>query len=49
MTVTPTDDITALLEQDHEAIRERLSELETADPDDRATLFAELTVGAHPP
>jgi hemerythrin superfamily protein len=43
MTVTPTDDITALLEQDHEAIRERLLELETADPDDRATLFAELT------
>ncbi len=43
MTVTPTDDITALLEQDHEAIMERLLEFETADPDDRATLFSELT------
>jgi hemerythrin superfamily protein len=43
MTVTPTDDITALLEQDHEAIHERLSEFETADPCHRATLFVELT------
>ncbi len=43
MTVTPTDDITALLEQDHEAIVERLLEFETAHPEDRATLFSELT------
>jgi Hemerythrin HHE cation binding domain len=43
MTITPTDDITALLELDHEAIRERLLELENADACDRAALFAELT------
>jgi hemerythrin superfamily protein len=42
MTVIPTDDITALIEQDHEAIRERLLELENADSSNRAALFREL-------
>jgi hemerythrin superfamily protein len=44
MTVIPTDDLTALIEQDHEAIRERLLELEHADSSSRATLFGELTM-----
>ncbi len=43
MTVIPTDDVTALIEQDHEAIKERLSELENADPSLRSALFHELT------
>jgi hemerythrin superfamily protein len=43
MSVTPTDDITTLLEQDHQAIRERLVELESAHPSDRTALFSELT------
>jgi hemerythrin superfamily protein len=43
MTVIPTDDITALIEQDHEAIKERLLELENADSSNRAALFHELT------
>ncbi len=43
MTVIPTDDITALIEHDHEAIKERLMELESADPVSRAALFHELT------
>jgi hemerythrin superfamily protein len=43
MTVIPTDDITALIEQDHQAIRERLLEFEKADPSSRAALFHELT------
>ncbi len=42
MTVIPTDDITALIEQDHEAIKERLWELESADSSTRAALFHEL-------
>src|SRR5579863_10539749 len=43
MTVIPTDDVTALIEQDHEAIKERLSELENADSSLRSALFRELT------
>jgi hemerythrin superfamily protein len=43
MAVVPTDDIVALLEQDHAAIQERLIELENADSNDRAMLFRELT------
>jgi hemerythrin superfamily protein len=44
MAVVPTDDIVALLEQDHVAIEERLLELENADPGRRAVLFRELTM-----
>jgi hypothetical protein len=44
MAVVPTNDIVALLEQDHAAIRERLLELENAHPADRAVLFRELTM-----
>jgi hypothetical protein len=44
MTIVPTDDVVALLTQDHEAIRERLLECEDAMPEDRAALFWELTV-----
>src|SRR5580698_8370915 len=43
MAVVPTDDIVALLEQDHEAVRERLLEFESAVPGHRAALFVELT------
>jgi hemerythrin superfamily protein len=44
MAVIPTDDIVALLEQDHAAVQERLLELENADPSNRALLFRELTM-----
>src|ERR1039458_2111283 len=43
MAIVPTDDIIALLAQDHEAIRERLTELEASKPAARAQLFSELT------
>jgi hemerythrin superfamily protein len=43
MGVVPTDDVISLLTQDHEAIKERLSELGHADPDVRGQLFWELT------
>jgi hemerythrin superfamily protein len=42
MGIVPTDDIISLLEQDHQAVRERFSELEAAGVDDRAQLFWEL-------
>jgi len=44
MAVVPTNDIVVLLEQDHEAVRERLLEFENADPNNRASLFLELTI-----
>jgi len=43
MGIVPTDDVISLLTQDHEAIKERLFELEHADPGMRAQLFWELT------
>jgi hemerythrin superfamily protein len=43
MAIVPTDDVVSLLAQDHEAIRERLKELESARPERRAELFRELT------
>jgi iron-sulfur cluster repair protein YtfE (RIC family) len=42
MGIVPTDDLISLLAQDHEAIRERFSELGHADPDVRGQLFWEL-------
>ena len=43
MGIVPTDDLISLLTQDHEAIKERLSELGLADPGLRGQLFWELT------
>jgi len=43
MGIVPTDDVISLLAQDHEAIKERLSELGLADPGLRGQLFWELT------
>jgi hemerythrin superfamily protein len=42
MAIVPTDDLVSLLAQDHEAIRERLMEFESARPEWRAELFREL-------
>jgi hypothetical protein len=42
MGIVPTDDLISLLAQDHEAIKERFSELGHADPDVRGQLFWEL-------
>jgi hemerythrin superfamily protein len=42
MGIVPTDDLISLLEQDHQAIRERFSELDGAAADDRPHLFWEL-------
>jgi hemerythrin superfamily protein len=42
MGIVPTDDIISLLEQDHQAIRERFSELDGARADDRPQLLWEL-------
>jgi iron-sulfur cluster repair protein YtfE (RIC family) len=43
MGIVPTDDLISLLAQDHEAIKERFSELGHADPEVRGQLFWELT------
>jgi hemerythrin superfamily protein len=43
MAIVPTDDIVSLLAQDHETIRERLLEFESAQPEIRSALFRELT------
>jgi iron-sulfur cluster repair protein YtfE (RIC family) len=43
MGIVPTDDLISLLAQDHEAIKERFSELGHADPKVRGQLFRELT------
>jgi len=43
MGIVPTDDLISLLAQDHEAIKERFSELAHADPEVRGQLFWELT------
>jgi Hemerythrin HHE cation binding domain len=43
MGVAPTDDIVFVITQDHTALRQRLSEFETASPDTRAELFWKLT------
>jgi len=42
MAIVPTDDVVSLLAQDHEALRERLMEFESAPPGSRAELFREL-------
>jgi iron-sulfur cluster repair protein YtfE (RIC family) len=42
MGILPTDDIVTLLAQDHEAVSQRLSELDAAPAEARAELFWEL-------
>jgi hemerythrin superfamily protein len=42
MAIVPTDDVVSLLAQDHEALRERLLEFESAPPGSRPDLFREL-------
>jgi iron-sulfur cluster repair protein YtfE (RIC family) len=43
MGIVPTDDVISLLAQDHEAIKERFSELGHAEPNLREQLFWELS------
>lgn len=43
MGIAPSDDVVSLLTQDHAAVRQRLSEFDTADPESRAELFWKLT------
>ncbi len=43
MPLAPSDDIVSLLTQDHEAIRQRLSEVCDAPPESRKELFWKLT------
>lgn len=43
MSVAPTDDIVTVITQDHNAVRQRLSEFESAPPEVRAELFWRLT------
>jgi hemerythrin superfamily protein len=42
MAIVPTDDLVSLLAQDHEALRERLMEFESAPSESRSDLFGEL-------
>jgi iron-sulfur cluster repair protein YtfE (RIC family) len=43
MSITPSDDVVALLTQDHTAVRHRLAEFDTAPVDTREELFWKLT------
>ena len=43
MGIAPSGDIVFVITQDHAAVRQRLSEFETASPDTRAELFWKLT------